>query len=190
MTQRCQMMQVFFLLPWMLSGFNQRLQRCQLQKSSLYFVVKTCKNNFLEFTICRYLSYVLPSQPANLQNSPAPAQVCRATETLAYKHCTCTAKTSKDRSLKRSFEAPKAPKAPFAAFRLAFDRPKRLWKSVPAVASRLALFAIKVGGEGALKLHRVHVWDVLSRSFMRFTDTDFPWPSQPTTTTITSANMY
>lgn len=187
MTQRCQMMQVFFLLPWMLSGFNQRLQRCQLQKSSLYFVVKTCKNNFLEFTICRYLSYVLPSQPANLQNSPAPARVCRATETLAYKHCTCTAKTSKDRSLKRSFEAPKAP---FAAFRLAFDRPKRLWKSVSAVASRLALFAIKVGGEGALKLHRVHVWDVLSRSFMRFTDTDFPWPSQPTTTTITSANMY
>ena len=132
----------------MLSGFNQRLQRCQLQKSSLHFVVKTCKNNFLEFTICRYLSYVLPSQPANLQNSPAPAQVCRATETLAYKHCTCTAKTSKDRSLKRSFEAPKAP---FEAFRLAFDQ------SVSAVASRLALFAIKVGGEGALKLHRVHV---------------------------------
>ena len=131
------MMQVFFLLPWMLSGFNQRLQRCQLQKSSLHFVVKTCKNNFLEFTICRYLSYVLPSQPANLQNSPAPAQVCRATETLAYKHCTCTAKTSKDQSLKRSFEAPKAP---FEAFRLAFDQ------SVSAVASRLALFAIKVRG--------------------------------------------
>ena len=114
---------------------------------------------------------------------------CRATETLAYKHCTCTAKTSKDRSLKRSFEAPKAPKAPFEAFRLAFDRPKRLWKSVSAVASRLALFAIKVGGEGALKLHRVHVWDVLSRSFMRFTDTDFLGPSQPATTTITSTTV-